>query len=414
MRPTGDQTAKLFHFVMIKPTHYDDDGYPIQWFRSAIPSNTLACLNALAEDARKREVLGSGVEMRLHTYDETNRRVRPDKIIDMIRREGGRALIGLVGVQSNQFPRAVDLARPFLDAGLPVSHRRLSCVGLHRHAARTAGRHQSRAGHGHLLIRRRSGGAAARRGAVRCLERRRSSRSTITWTTCRSLPASRRRSCRRSMCSRTSGSLSSIDLGRGCPYQCSFCTIINVQGRKSRIRSADDLEHIVRENYAAGHQALLHHRRQFRPQQGLGALVRPHDRNAGRREDEYRLHHPGRHALPQDPGLHREGDARRRAPRLHRAGEHQSRQPDRRQEAAEQDHRISRDAADVAQPRRHHLCRLHPRLPGRHQGLDPARHRDHQARTADRHPRVLLPHAAAGLGGPQGACRPRASGWTRT
>jgi hypothetical protein len=52
--------------------------------------------------------------------------------------------------------------------------------------------------------------------------------------------------------SRTSGSLSSIDLGRGCPYQCSFCTIINVQGRKSRFRSADDLEKIVRENYAQG------------------------------------------------------------------------------------------------------------------------------------------------------------------
>jgi hypothetical protein len=39
--------AALFHFVMIKPTHYDDDGYPIQWLRSAIPSNTLACLNGL-------------------------------------------------------------------------------------------------------------------------------------------------------------------------------------------------------------------------------------------------------------------------------------------------------------------------------------------------------------------------------
>jgi hypothetical protein len=36
----------LLHFVMIKPTHYDDDGYPIQWFRSAIPSNTLAWMNA--------------------------------------------------------------------------------------------------------------------------------------------------------------------------------------------------------------------------------------------------------------------------------------------------------------------------------------------------------------------------------
>ena len=51
---------------------------------------------------------------------------------------------------------------------------------------------------------------------------------------------------------RTSGSLSSIDLGRGCPYQCSFCTIINVQGRKSRFRSPEDLEHIIRENFAQG------------------------------------------------------------------------------------------------------------------------------------------------------------------
>ena len=49
--------------------------------------------------------------------------------------------------------------------------------------------------------------------------------------------------------SRTAGSLSSVDLGRGCPYQCSFCTIINVQGRKSRFRSADDLETTIRENY---------------------------------------------------------------------------------------------------------------------------------------------------------------------
>src|SRR5438445_9900662 len=94
----------LFHLVLIKPTHYDDDGYPIQWFRSAIPSNTLACLNGLAEDARRREILGPGVDISLHTYDETNRRVRPERIIRRIRRQGGKALIGPVGVQSNQFP----------------------------------------------------------------------------------------------------------------------------------------------------------------------------------------------------------------------------------------------------------------------------------------------------------------------
>src|SRR5216110_3717870 len=91
---------RLFHFVMIKPTHYDDDGYPIQWFRSAIPSNTLASLNGLAEDAQRRRVLGPDVEIRIDTYDETNRRVLPDRMIRQIRRAGGRALIGLVGVQT--------------------------------------------------------------------------------------------------------------------------------------------------------------------------------------------------------------------------------------------------------------------------------------------------------------------------
>jgi hypothetical protein len=113
----------VFHLVLIKPTHYDHDGYPIQWVKAAIPSNTLACLNGLAEDASRRRVLGPDVAIRVHTYDETKRRVRPDRILRIIQRVSGRALVGLVGVQSNQFPRAVDLARPFLRAGLPV------CIG---------------------------------------------------------------------------------------------------------------------------------------------------------------------------------------------------------------------------------------------------------------------------------------------
>ena len=114
---------QIFHFVLIKPTHYDDAGYPIQWVRSIIPSNTLACLAGFAREAQGRKLLGPDVQIRLHIYDETNRRVRPHAIIRRIHKTGGRALITLVGVQSNQFPRAIDLARPCVAAGLPV------CVG---------------------------------------------------------------------------------------------------------------------------------------------------------------------------------------------------------------------------------------------------------------------------------------------
>jgi radical SAM superfamily enzyme YgiQ (UPF0313 family) len=51
---------------------------------------------------------------------------------------------------------------------------------------------------------------------------------------------------------RTSSLRTSFDAGRGCPFLCSFCTIINVQGRKSRARSPDDIERIIRANLAQG------------------------------------------------------------------------------------------------------------------------------------------------------------------
>src|SRR5690348_16915513 len=110
-----------FELILIKPTHYDDDGYPITWLKSHIPSNTLAALYGLGDDCRQRQVLGADVEIVIKPFDETNTRVRPKRIVADVRKAGGKALICLVGVQSNQFPRAVDLARQFLKAGLPVA-----------------------------------------------------------------------------------------------------------------------------------------------------------------------------------------------------------------------------------------------------------------------------------------------------
>ena len=248
LRPRED---RVFHLVMIKPSHYDDEGYPIQWLRSAIPSNTLACLNGLAEDARQRAILGPDVELRLHTYDETNRRVRPDRIIRDIRHAGERAVIFLVGVQTNQFPRAVDLARPFRDAGWPVvmgGFHISGCLAMLPEMPPELRAAQS------LGISLFAGEAEERRLDTVILDAWNGSLAPL-YNFMDDLPSLQgepppilpQRHVRR-----TSGSLSSIDLGRGCPYQCSFCTIINVQGRKSRFRSADDLERIVRENVAQG------------------------------------------------------------------------------------------------------------------------------------------------------------------
>ena len=110
---------KRFSLVLIKPSHYDDDGYVIQWFRSAIPSNTLAVMNGLALDCNERRVLGEDVEIEISAFDETNTHIRADRIARKLR--GRPGLVALIGVQSNQYPRAMDLARKFRAAGVQVA-----------------------------------------------------------------------------------------------------------------------------------------------------------------------------------------------------------------------------------------------------------------------------------------------------
>ena len=67
--------------------------------------------------------------MVISAFDETNRRVQPAKIREAIK-PGDKALIAFAGVQSNQFPRAVDVAPPVSRAGHPCLHGGISCLGL--------------------------------------------------------------------------------------------------------------------------------------------------------------------------------------------------------------------------------------------------------------------------------------------
>ena len=111
---------KRFTLVLIKPSHYDDDGYVIQWFRSAIPSNSLAALYGLALECSGQQVLGDDVEFDIHAFDETNTVIKDKKIASLIKNSDD-GMVMLVGVQSNQFPRALDIARPLRDAGIKVA-----------------------------------------------------------------------------------------------------------------------------------------------------------------------------------------------------------------------------------------------------------------------------------------------------
>ena len=112
--------SKQFVVEVIKPSHYDDDGYVIQWVRAYVPSNSLACLFGLLRDARNRRVLGEDVDIVLNGYDECHTIIPVKSVIKRIR-AAGNGLVMLAGVQTNQFPRAFELAKQFREAGIQVA-----------------------------------------------------------------------------------------------------------------------------------------------------------------------------------------------------------------------------------------------------------------------------------------------------
>ena len=244
-------TKERFRFIMIKPTRYCDDGYPVQWFRSLIPSNSLAVVNSLAVDCGARGVLGPDVEIELEAYDETNCKVPVKRIISQAKKSGGCTLVALVGVQSNQFPRAVDLARPMLAAGLPVivgGFHVSGCLSMLPELPIEIKQAQELG----LSI---FGGEAEEQRLDEVFQDAWNGKLKPVYNYLSNLPVIEEQPVPfldRKNVNRTLGNVSSFDLGRGCPFQCSFCTIINVQGRKSRFRSPDDLERIIRENAAVG------------------------------------------------------------------------------------------------------------------------------------------------------------------
>jgi Radical SAM superfamily len=242
---------RRFQLVLIKPSHYDDDGYVVQWRRSLIPSNSLSCVYALARDAADRCLLGSDVEMDISACDETNSRVRVDAIIDQIRQHAGFGMVGLVGVQSNQFPRAMDLARRFRAAGIPVVIGGFHVSGLLAMIPEMPPDLREAVDLGCTLF-----AGEAEGGRMDDILRAAATRTLApVYNFVNDLPdmeAAPTPFLPRETIARVFDHYGSFDAGRGCPFQCSFCTIINVQGRKSRRRTADDVERLVKRHWEHG------------------------------------------------------------------------------------------------------------------------------------------------------------------
>lgn len=246
---------RSLRLYLIKPSKYDDDGYVIRYWKGVLPSNTLACLYGLSEDVRLSGALGAELDWRIEALDDTVQPIDVEKIARAGRAPRTKVIVCLAGVQSNQYPRAADLALEFRKHGvevliggfhvsgvastldeLPAEVKALQAAGVTVVAGEIEGRWAG-------ILR------DALRDGLKPFYDFLKEPPELTGAGLPKIP--------KNLLNRYAVTqFSTLDCGRGCPFSCSFCTVINVQGRKMRCRGVEAIEEMIRFNY---HEHKIHH-----------------------------------------------------------------------------------------------------------------------------------------------------------
>ena len=307
---------RRFLLFLVKPSHYDDQGYVIQWWKSALPSNSLACLFGIAQKCMEDQVLGEDVDIEIFPVDETNTRVRPDRIIRQIKDNDGFGMVGFVGVQSNQYPRVLDCARPMRAAGVPVVIGGFHVSGC---LSMLPERPQSLNEALDLGISLYAGEAEGRFDEV--LRDAAAGNLKPIYNYLHDLPGLEG-ATQPIHAARAGGTHARHDFELRRRTRLSVPVLVLHHHQRAGPQVA--LSHRRRHRSAGPRQCgqrralLLHHRRQSGPQPQLGIDLRP-ARRAAPGGHPLALHHPGRHGVPQDSPLHREGGGGGRQAGVHRA-----------------------------------------------------------------------------------------------
>jgi len=240
---------KRFHVILIKPSKYDEDGYVISWFRGVLVSNSMAMMNALTEQAGHDKVLGSDVEIITHFYDETVRRIPVKRLVREVQLDVDRAIVCMVGVQTNQFTRAVDLGKEFKACGLNVMVGGFHVSGSIQMLPRVPDEIMEGIDAGITMV----AGEVENRWSELLKDAYSNSLKPL-YNFLNDQPSLEGAVApfvsKESLSFNGDSRQTSFDAGRGCPFKCSFCTIINVQGNAMRGRTPDDIEALIKRNQA--------------------------------------------------------------------------------------------------------------------------------------------------------------------
>ena len=243
--------------VLVRPTRYDEEGYVVRHWRGTLPSNTLSCLNGLTQDAIASGALGD-LDVRVYAFDEAVDRIDPARLGRRLQRPGTKVVVALAGVQTNQFPRACDLARQFKAQGFDVMIGGFHVSGSVAMAHAIPPECQAMIDEGVTLV---LGEVEARWTGL--LQDAAAGRLQPLYDYLKDLPDLRtmplpKVSDRLQRKFAVQG-YGTIDAGRGCPFNCSFCTIINVQGHAMRSRGAQHIANHIRAHYHNPHGKKIWH-----------------------------------------------------------------------------------------------------------------------------------------------------------
>ena len=254
-RSLNPETVRRIRVYFIKPSRYDDDGYVSVFRFGVLPNNTLTVLAALNSTLNQRYAAAQrNVYLETVIWDELcDGVISPETIKaikDKAREDGVELLIGMSGVQSNQYPRGRDLALQFVAHGIttmmggfhvsgyPDSVTFLNSCGI----TAIVGEAENLWGdivedflRGELKPRYSvTEGIRAKTGQEDIL---------VPMITDAQLPTLDDRYLTRFH----NPTMTTLDTSRGCPFTCSYCSVKNVMGRTMRSREPDAVVAWVRD-----------------------------------------------------------------------------------------------------------------------------------------------------------------------
>ena len=239
--------------TLIRPTNYTDDGYPIKTRIGVIRSNTLTQIGTLVRDL-VNDPFFQGIQFNIRKIDEAIEWIPVKEIVHQSKVPGVKSIVMLVGVQTNQFPRALDIASKFLPHGIPVLiggfhvSGMLAMIGVTRDLKNAISQ-------GVTLVAGEVEGGRLSAIVTDILKNRARSLYNFLNPTPSLLDVPIPHITKKEF-ENFASRFTTIDTGRGCVFNCDFCTIINVQGRTMRYREPKQVIEFVRQSY---HEAGVSH-----------------------------------------------------------------------------------------------------------------------------------------------------------